>query len=78
MGCFTEYPHPKTGAQQTNIYADEMLGKSKPVRDTRTFQPEVLADYKIDEFVLEAGDILYMPRGIVHQAETLREGIYLK
>jgi ribosomal protein L16 Arg81 hydroxylase len=47
------------------IYTEEMVGKKKPI------DPNVLAKARvIAEPVLEPGDILYMPRGLVHVAKT--------
>lgn len=47
-------------------YSEEMLGKDVPV------PPELIGD-PIMEFTIEAGDILYLPRGYLHEAATGEE-----
>lgn len=44
-------------------YTEEMIGKDAPV-------PEELIKPPILDFTIEAGDILFMPRGFLHEAKT--------
>jgi len=50
-------------APQLLIYTEEMLGKEEPV-------PENLVGEPVMEFTIEPGDVLYMPRGYLHEATT--------
>jgi len=47
-------------------YTEEMLGKDEPV------PPEFISD-PIMEFDMEPGDLLYIPRGFLHEATTTSE-----
>lgn len=47
-------------------YTEEMLGKDEPV------PPEKMTE-QIMEFTMEPGDVLYIPRGFLHQAKTSKE-----
>mmetsp|Transcript_37504 Transcript_37504/g.79550 ORF Transcript_37504/g.79550 Transcript_37504/m.79550 type:complete len:428 (-) Transcript_37504:44-1327(-) len=53
-------------APQLPIYSEEMLGKDEPV------PPEVIED-PIMDFTIEPYDILYLPRGYLHEATTSTE-----
>lgn len=54
------------GAPQLLPYTEEMLGKDKPV-------PDEVAGDPIMEFTMEEHDILYIPRGFLHEASTTNE-----
>lgn len=47
-------------------YTEEMLGKDTPV-------PEELVEDPIMEFTMEPHDVLYIPRGFLHEASTQEE-----
>ncbi|CAD7972168.1 unnamed protein product [Amoebophrya sp. A120] len=49
------------------IYTEEMLGKKKPVPEKCLGEDR---DRYVGEVTMEAGDILYMPRGLLHEAEN--------
>eukprot|EP00930_Biecheleria_cincta_P095319 TRINITY_DN87297_c0_g1_i1.p1 TRINITY_DN87297_c0_g1~~TRINITY_DN87297_c0_g1_i1.p1 ORF type:complete len:450 (-),score=88.30 TRINITY_DN87297_c0_g1_i1:57-1379(-) len=50
-------------APQLLCYTEEMLGKDEPV-------PEHLIEDPVLEFTIEPHDVLYMPRGYLHEAST--------
>jgi len=53
-------------APKQNIYTEEMLGKDDPV-------PKELISEPIMSFDMHPGDILYIPRGFLHEATTTAE-----
>jgi len=53
-------------APKLGPYTEEMLGKDEPV------PPELISE-PIMEFDMEPGDILYIPRGFLHEATTSAE-----
>jgi hypothetical protein len=57
-------PDPANGAL---VYGDEVVGKANPVSE--------LGDVLLSDLRLEQGDVLYIPRGFVHEACTPTESV---
>ena len=57
------------GAKRWRVYAPRSAAESRPRFSSPNLAPDELGPL-IGEAVLEAGDVLYLPRGFVHQADT--------
>ncbi|CAD7936011.1 unnamed protein product [Amoebophrya sp. A25] len=51
------------------IYTEEMLGKQEPIPREKYMTSERY----LQTVTVEAGDVLYLPRGVIHEAETGEE-----
>ena len=58
------------GSKRWRLYAPQDDTDLLPLDSSRDFQEEELGKLLLD-VVLEPGDLLYMPRGCIHQAEAL-------
>ena len=60
------------GQKRWRLYAPTSSSHILPMRSSRDFNRDELGDVILD-VVLEPGDLLYLPRGMVHEAETVGE-----
>lgn len=61
------------GRKRWRVHGPRSPGEVLPLASSPDFAPGAVGATLLDA-VLEAGDLLYLPRGLVHQAETPRDG----
>jgi len=61
-----------SGKKRWKLYNSVSESSVLPRYSSRDFSPEELSEPTFDN-ILESGDVLYLPRGVIHQAESLEE-----